>query len=82
MPSFPRASLPTPALVIDLPRLERNIMTMADWSRGRGITLRPHAKTHKSGEIARRQTNAGAVGICCAKLGKQRHLRLRASATS
>ncbi len=45
-------------------------MTMAEWSRARGIKLRPHAKTHKSGEIARRQIEAGAVGICCAKLGE------------
>jgi D-serine deaminase-like pyridoxal phosphate-dependent protein len=37
---------------------------------GRGIRLRPHAKTHKSPIIARMQTDAGAVGICCAKLGE------------
>lgn len=43
---------------------------MADWARARGIALRPHAKTHKSGEIARRQIAAGAAGICCAKLGE------------
>ncbi|HZF93366.1 MAG TPA: DSD1 family PLP-dependent enzyme [Allosphingosinicella sp.] len=69
-PPFPRAELPTPALVVDLPALERNIAVMAGWARARGIALRPHAKTHKSGEIARRQIAAGAVGICCAKLGE------------
>ena len=35
-----------------------------------GVALRPHAKTHKSVEIARRQIAAGAVGVCCAKLGE------------
>lgn len=65
-----RADLPTPALVIELPALERNIATMADWARAKGIVLRPHAKTHKSGTIALRQVAAGAVGVCCAKLGE------------
>ena len=36
----------------------------------RGVRLRPHAKTHKSPEIARKQIARGAVGICCAKLGE------------
>lgn len=69
-PPFPRADLPTPALVLDLPALERNIAAMADWARRGGIALRPHAKTHKSGTIALRQIAAGAVGVCCAKLGE------------
>jgi D-serine deaminase-like pyridoxal phosphate-dependent protein len=69
-PPFPRAELPTPALVVDLPAVERNIAVMAGWARERGIAVRPHAKTHKSGEIARRQVAAGAVGISCAKLGE------------
>lgn len=69
-PPFPRADLATPALVIDLPALERNIAAMADWSRNTVIALRPHAKTHKCGEIARRQIAAGAVGMCCAKIGE------------
>ncbi|QAY76190.1 DSD1 family PLP-dependent enzyme [Sphingosinicella sp. BN140058] len=65
-----RADLPTPALVLDLPALERNVAAMAAWARDKGVALRPHSKTHKSGEIARRQRAAGAVGICCAKLGE------------
>ena len=69
-PPFPRADLATPALIVDLPAFERNVEAMAEWARGKGIALRPHAKTHKSGEIARRQIAAGAVGICCAKLGE------------
>ncbi len=69
-PPFPRNTLATPALVIDLAALDRNIAAMAQWAREPGISLRPHSKTHKSGEIARRQIAAGAVGLCCAKLGE------------
>lgn len=69
-PPFPRTDLPTPALVVDLPALERNIASMAAWARQRKIALRPHAKTHKSADIAARQIAAGAGGICCAKLGE------------
>ncbi len=65
-----REDLATPALVIDLAALDRNIATMAQWAQEKGISLRPHSKTHKSGEIARRQIAAGARGICCAKLGE------------
>jgi 3-hydroxy-D-aspartate aldolase len=65
-----RWRLQTPALVIDLDSLERNIAHMADHARRHGINLRPHAKTHKSAEIAKRQMAAGALGICCAKLGE------------
>ena len=65
-----RAALNTPALVIDEAALERNIAAMAAFARARGLALRPHAKTHKSVDIARRQLAAGAVGVCCAKLGE------------
>jgi D-serine deaminase-like pyridoxal phosphate-dependent protein len=65
-----RDDLPTPALIVQLAALDRNIATMAGWAAERGIAIRPHAKTHKSAEIARRQIAAGAVGICCAKLGE------------
>src|SRR5579871_1479385 len=65
-----RYRLSTPALVIDLEILERNLARMAEFARARGIGLRPHAKTHKCAEIARRQIVAGAVGICAAKLGE------------
>jgi D-serine deaminase-like pyridoxal phosphate-dependent protein len=65
-----RYQLATPALVIDLDIFERNIARMAQFARERGISLRPHAKTHKSAEIARRQIAAGALGICAAKLGE------------
>ena len=65
-----RWKLQTPTLVIDLDAMERNIARMAEHARKRAIALRPHAKTHKSAEIARRQIAAGALGICCAKLGE------------
>jgi D-serine deaminase-like pyridoxal phosphate-dependent protein len=65
-----RGKLQTPALVVDLDVLERNIARMVAHAKAAGIDLRPHAKTHKSVEIARRQIAAGANGICCAKLGE------------
>lgn len=66
----PRRDVPTPALMLDRAALERNIAAMAAFAEAQGIALRPHAKTHKSGAIARRQITAGAVGICCAKLAE------------
>src|SRR5579864_4167123 len=57
----------TPALVIELDALERNIALMAKSVAGGGVRLRPHAKSHKCAEIARRQIATGAVGICCQK---------------
>ncbi|HXC54577.1 MAG TPA: DSD1 family PLP-dependent enzyme [Rhizomicrobium sp.] len=60
----------TPALVVDLEAFERNLARMVAHAGSVGIGLRPHAKTHKSVEIARRQIAAGANGICCAKLGE------------
>ncbi len=65
-----RRSLNTPVLVLDIEALDRNIATMAAFAAGKGVTLRPHAKTHKSVDIAKRQVAAGAVGLCCAKLGE------------
>lgn len=62
--------LDTPALVLDLDVLEANIAYMARFMAGASANLRPHAKTHKCAEIARRQLAAGAVGITCAKLGE------------
>jgi D-serine deaminase-like pyridoxal phosphate-dependent protein len=64
------SSLPSPFVVIDRARLERNIGAMQARARAAGVRLRPHAKTHKSPAIAMRQIQAGAVGICCAKLAE------------
>jgi len=65
-----RRALNTPALVLDIEALDRNIAAMATFAAQRSLTLRPHAKTHKSVDIARRQIAAGAVGVCCAELGE------------
>src|SRR5438309_3905732 len=65
-----RDEIPTPALLLDLDRFERNLATMAAHVRSAGKALRPHAKTHRCPEIARRQVAAGALGVACAKLGE------------
>jgi len=65
-----RGQMQTPALVIDLDAMERNIARMAEHAHQHAIALRPHAKTHKCVEIAKRQLAAGALGICVAKLGE------------
>ncbi|MBI3437519.1 MAG: DSD1 family PLP-dependent enzyme [Proteobacteria bacterium] len=69
-----RAALNTPALVIDRDALERNIAAMAAFAKAQGVALRPHAKTHKSADIAKLQLKAGALGVCCAKLGEAESL--------
>ncbi len=60
----------TPALLIDLDCLERNIEDMASFARHKGINLRPMVKTHKSPDLAKMQIEAGAKGILLAKLGE------------
>ncbi|MGH7276091.1 MAG: DSD1 family PLP-dependent enzyme [Candidatus Rokuibacteriota bacterium] len=65
-----RDEIPTPALLLDLDRFERNLARMAEHARRAGKNIRPHAKTHKCPEIARRQIAAGALGVACAKLGE------------
>ncbi len=65
-----RRSLNTPVLVVDRDALDRNIAAMARFASDSGVALRPHAKTHKSAHVARRQIDAGALGVCCAKLGE------------
>jgi D-serine deaminase-like pyridoxal phosphate-dependent protein len=62
--------LDTPALVIDLDVVERNAARLADDMAGRGIALRPHAKTHKSPELGRIQLEHGAVGLTVGNLGE------------
>jgi D-serine deaminase-like pyridoxal phosphate-dependent protein len=64
------AEIDTPALVVDLERMERNIATMARFFADKRAKLRPHWKTPKCAEVARRQLEAGAIGITCAKLGE------------
>jgi D-serine deaminase-like pyridoxal phosphate-dependent protein len=65
-----RDEIPTPALLLDADRFERNLARMAAHAKKSGKNLRPHAKTHRCPEIARRQIDAGALGVACAKLGE------------
>jgi D-serine deaminase-like pyridoxal phosphate-dependent protein len=65
-----RDDIPTPALLLDLDRFDRNLRAAAAHVRAAGKQLRPHAKTHKCPEIARRQVAAGATGVVCAKLAE------------
>jgi 3-hydroxy-D-aspartate aldolase len=65
-----RDDIPTPALLLDLDRFERNLSHIAGHVRAAGKAIRPHAKTHRCPEIARRQIAAGALGVACAKLGE------------
>lgn len=60
----------TPALVVDLDALERNIDRMQAAAEAMGVRLRPHGKTHKSVDIARMQIARGACGICCQKVSE------------
>jgi hypothetical protein len=66
----PVAEVETPALIIDLDALDRNIAKMAEFARASGVRVRPHAKTHKSTAIALRQIALGAVGQCVQKVGE------------
>jgi 3-hydroxy-D-aspartate aldolase len=65
-----RDEIPTPALLLDIDRFERNLARMASHVRAAGKNLRPHAKTHRCPDIAKLQVAAGALGVACAKLGE------------
>lgn len=64
------ADIDTPALIVDLDAFEANVAKMAENVQEFGLRLRAHAKTHKCSEIARRQVAAGAIGVCCQKVGE------------
>ncbi|MFP6870974.1 MAG: DSD1 family PLP-dependent enzyme [Nitrospinota bacterium] len=66
----PVRGLDTPALLIDLDAMERNLQKMADRLAGGGLRLRAHSKTHKSPILARKQMELGAVGVCCQKVSE------------
>ncbi len=63
-----RQALATPALILDLDAFEHNVNAMARLCRRAGVSLRPHAKTHKSIKMARRQIGAGAIGTSVATM--------------
>ncbi|ODT88549.1 MAG: hypothetical protein ABS78_07590 [Phenylobacterium sp. SCN 70-31] len=71
------ALIPTPAVTIDLDAFDRNVAKMADRAQSAGLALRPHAKSHKCAALALRQVQAGAVGVCCAKLAEAEALAAR-----
>ncbi len=62
--------LSTPALVVDLDVFEANVAAMEGMLRGTGKTVRPHAKTHRTPELAKRQLGGSAVGITCSTVGE------------
>lgn len=65
-----REDLPTPALIVEVDKLEANLAKMANHLKAAGLAFRPHAKTHKTPEIAKMCQKAGAVGSCGAKLSE------------
>ena len=64
------SELDTPALVVDLDVMDRNLARMSAYYREHDLLLRPHTKSHKIPELAQRQISAGASGITVAKLGE------------
>ena len=64
----PLDAIDTPALLVDLDAMERNLAAMQSTARAAGVALRPHAKAHKCAAIAARQLAAGAVGVCVQKV--------------
>ncbi|MDQ4119770.1 MAG: alanine racemase, partial [Actinomycetota bacterium] len=64
------ADLDTPFLAVDAAALERNLAAGAALARSRGLAWRPHAKTHKCVEIARRQLAHGAAGLIVATVAE------------
>jgi D-serine deaminase-like pyridoxal phosphate-dependent protein len=60
-------AIDTPALVVDLDAMKRNLSRMAEFARKHDVRWRPHAKMHKSVALAKLQMQAGAVGVCVQK---------------
>ncbi len=60
----------TPALLIELDALERNLRRLPESLIGKPVRIRPHAKTHKSPIIALKQIELGAIGVCCQKVSE------------
>jgi len=69
-PGVSKWELDTPALCVDLDKLEKNVAFMQATLKKNGIASRPHAKTHKTAAIAKYQLATGSIGICCAKPGE------------
>jgi 3-hydroxy-D-aspartate aldolase len=69
-PGVSKWELDTPALCVDLDKMEKNVQTMQAALKKSGLPSRPHAKTHKCAAIAKYQLATGSIGICCAKLSE------------
>jgi D-serine deaminase-like pyridoxal phosphate-dependent protein len=69
-PALSTPALSTPALIVDLDVFAHNVSEMAALLRGTGKTVRPHVKTHRTPELARRQLGEGVVGVTCATIGE------------
>lgn len=65
-----REKIPTPALILDLDQMERNLSLAVELAKNKKMKLRPHCKSHKSKKIAEMQVEKGALGISCATLGE------------
>src|SRR5512132_4343212 len=64
------SELDTPAVIVDLDVMDQNLSRMAGYCREHQLLLRPHTKSHKVPELAKRQIASGATGITVAKLGE------------
>ena len=73
---LPSAAIDTPALVVDLDAMERNLARMQGFATAHGVRLRPHAKMHKSGALSLAQMQTGAVGVCVQKTSEAQALAL------
>jgi D-serine deaminase-like pyridoxal phosphate-dependent protein len=69
------SEIDTPALVVDLDIMERNLARVGGYAREHGLRLRPHTKTHKSVRLARRQMAGGAAGLTVAKVSEAEVMR-------
>ena len=71
LPGMDAADIQTPALVLDLDALERNIKKMGDYAKAHGMRHRVHGKMHKSVDVAKLQEKlGGAIGVCCQKVSE------------
>jgi 3-hydroxy-D-aspartate aldolase len=70
LPGTPVEELDTPCIVVDLDAAESNIAKLQAAANEMGVDVRPHSKTNKSPYWVRKQLAAGAIGVCCAKVGE------------
>ena len=71
---IPYSTLDTPAVLVDMDKLEANINEAQRLADSAGIKVRPHSKCHECAEIAKMQIKAGAIGVSSAKLEEADHM--------